>query len=174
MIKGDNVQLRAVEKRDVDLLYQWENDMALWQVSNTIVPFSRYQIEKYIKSASLDIYQTKQLRLIIETSHANSLPLTIGLIDMFDFDPFHNRAGLGIVINEKFRGKGFASEALQLFINYAFTTIGVHNLYCNIAQSNEISLKLFKSMGFNLVGIKKEWLKTNNGYEDEILLQIIR
>jgi diamine N-acetyltransferase len=174
MIKGEHVFLRAVELDDVDLLYRWENDMALWQVSNTLVPFSRLQLEKYVRSASLDLYQTRQLRLIIETTDQASADKTVGMLDLFDFDPFHNRAGLGIVIHENHRGKGLAKEALQLFIDYAFTVLGLHTLYCNVAQTNEGSINLFKSLGFTLVGTKKEWLKVKNGFVDEFMFQMIR
>ena len=173
MIKGKNVFLRAVELDDVNLLYSWENDMALWQVSNTLVPFSKLQLEKYVRSASLDLYQTRQLRLIIETTDQAAADKTVGMLDLFEFDPFHNRAGLGIVIHEKHRGKGLAKEALQLFINYAFTVLGLHNLYCNVAESNEISINLFKSLGFKLVGTKKEWLKVKSGFVDELMFQML-
>ena len=33
--------LRALEPEDVELLYTWENDHLIWQVSNTLIPFSR-------------------------------------------------------------------------------------------------------------------------------------
>ncbi|WP_227625579.1 hypothetical protein [Geofilum rubicundum] len=41
MIQNDEVLLRAVEPGDVDLLYDWENRMELWPVSNTLAPFSK-------------------------------------------------------------------------------------------------------------------------------------
>lgn len=163
MIEGTNIQLRAVELSDVELLYSWENDMTLWPVSNTLVPFSRYQLEKYVKSASLDLYQTRQLRLIIECKTSTNNGKAAGLIDLFDFDPFHNRAGLGIYIHIDYREKGMAKEALKLFMEYAFSVLGIHNLYCNVAQSNSISIQLFTSLGFNPIGIKKSGSKLKTG-----------
>src|SRR5512145_129569 len=55
------ILLRAVEPYDIDVLYRWENDTEIWRVSNTITPFSKFILEKYIESAHLDIYQAKQL-----------------------------------------------------------------------------------------------------------------
>jgi diamine N-acetyltransferase len=37
-----NVRLRALEPDDIDLLYDWENNMEIWHVSNTLEPFSKY------------------------------------------------------------------------------------------------------------------------------------
>jgi len=172
MLHKDNIILRALEPEDVELLYEWENNMQIWKVSNTYTPFSKYQLEQFIKLSSLDIYQTKQLRLMIDIME-NKETITVGIIDMFDFEPFHNRAGLGIIIHEKWRNKGIAGKALQLFINYATSELGIHNLYCNIDSENLMSQKLFISSGFELIGTKKEWLKTRNGYIDELMFQFI-
>ena len=68
----------------------------------------------------------------------------IGMIDLFDFNPQHKRAGIGIVIHPDFQQKGFASEALSLLIQYAFTHLQLHQLYANILTDNEKSLQLFE------------------------------
>ena len=167
MLENDKIKLRALEPADVDLIYNWENDTNVWNVSNTITPFAKHIIKAYIESAHLDIYQTKQLRLIIETS---STP--VGTIDLFDFDPYNLRAGIGILIAEdKNKQKGYATSALELFINYVFNTLGLHQLFCNISESNTASLKLFSNAGFEIIGIKKDWNKTSNGFENEYILQ---
>jgi len=167
--------LRALEPEDIDLLFQWENDPEIWNVSNTITPYSRYLLEKYIENAHLDIYQVKQLRMMIEVKDsARKKPRSIGTIDLFDFDPFHNRAGIGILIGEKSdRKKGFASEALSQFIQYVFHTLQLHQLYCNIATDNHESLGLFTRNGFFISGEKKDWLKTTTGFRNEYILQLI-
>ena len=41
-LKGKHVKLRAVEPEDLKNLYKWENDSTLWNVSDTITPFSKY------------------------------------------------------------------------------------------------------------------------------------
>ena len=66
MINDDIIRLRALEPEDLECLYQWENDMDLWEVSDTLTPFSLFTLKKYIETCHLDIYTTKQLRLMIE------------------------------------------------------------------------------------------------------------
>ena len=171
-LENNSIKLRALEPTDIDTLYDWENNQEIWQVSNTIVPFSKYILAKYINNSHLDIYQTKQLRLIIEKKEDDEF-CTVGMIDIFDFDPFHNRAGLGIFINKKFQKQGIASSALELIIAYCFNTIGLHQLFCNITTDNTSSLKLFEKNRFEIIGIKKDWIKTSTGWKDEYLLQLI-
>lgn len=174
-LENDTIKLRAPEQSDIDLLYIWENNMEIWKVSNTITPFSRFVLKKYIETAHLDIWDTKQLRLIIEAKDQSSLMFVpVGLIDLFDFDPFHLRAGIGILIaNAEFRQKGYATEALKLMIRFSFETLQLHQLYCNISSDNTISLQLFSNVGFEVIGVKKGWLKKVSGWQDEIMLQLI-
>ena len=111
------------------------------------------------------------MRLAICTINSNE---AIGLIDLFDFDPSNNRAGIGIIIQQpQHRENGIGSEALQLLINYSFTILQLNQLYANISTENEISKALFTKFGFQLIGVKKQWNKVNNEYKDEALYQLI-
>ncbi len=170
LLKNKNIRLRALEPEDLKLLYKWENDSSIWEVSNTKVPFSLYQLKRYIEGAqAADIYTSKQLRLITERI-SDGKPL--GMIDLFDFDAFHLRAGIGISINEKEeRKKHYASESLQIFTDYAFSVLNLRLLYCDISEDNTASLKLFKSQGFNVQGEKLNWLKVGNSFKNVFFLQ---
>lgn len=167
---GKFVKLRALEPDDIELLYRWENDPEIWDVSNNLTPFSKHILLKYIKSAHLDIYTVKQLRLMIVCIKTNQ---AVGTIDFFDFDPFHKRAGIGVLIDKDSRGNGYAAEALKLMITYAFQTLRLHQLFCNISVKNQSSFKLFSKAGFSICGTKKEWNNAKGYWEDENMLQLI-
>lgn len=166
--------LRAIEPSDIDLIFQWENDKTIWHLSNTLAPYSRSTLEQYIENAQYDIYQAKQLRLMIDMDENEDTVRTIGCIDLFDFNPFHLRAGIGILIaQEGDRNKGMATQALHELVRYAFNIINLHQLYCNIGAGNRESLKLFEKIGFLMIGAKKDWNKIPGGFEDEYILQLI-
>jgi diamine N-acetyltransferase len=136
-------------------------------------------LTQYIETAHLDIYSLKQLRLIIAEHQDASGPLknpkAVGCIDLFDFDPHHLRAGIGVLIaDSNDRRKGHASEALTLLINYCFELLNLNQLYCNIAVDNESSILLFKKHGFEITGVKKNWIRDGNSFKDELLLQLQR
>lgn len=170
-LKGINIYLRALEPEDLEFVYSIENDETVWEISNTQAPYSRFVIKQYLENALKDIYEVKQLRLVI-SSLDNNTP--IGLIDIFDFDFKSKRAGIGIIIKEeKDRDKGYGREALQLLINYSFTHLGLHQLYCNISEDNKASVKLFSNLGFANVGLKKDWNHVNGVYKNEYLFQLI-
>ncbi|MFC2103979.1 GNAT family N-acetyltransferase [Bacteroidota bacterium] len=173
ILTGKITQLRAIEPDDIDLIYKWENDSSIWQLSNTFTPFSRFVIKKFIDNSHQDIFQLKQLRLMIEKTEDKKIQ-TIGTIDLFDFDPVHKRAGVGILIaDSNNRKKGYASDALDVLIKYSFYTLQLNQLFCNITDDNTDSLKLFQSKGFQLIGTKKDWLIFPEGKKDELMLQLI-
>jgi len=173
LLTGANIRLRALEPLDVDLLYEWENDTSIWKVSNTLTPFSRFQLEEYVMNTQQDIFASRQLRLMIEWIRPGETNIPVGTIDLFDFDPFHLRAGIGILIRDEFREQGFAREALGVLILYAFSTLQLHQLYCNISPGNSVSLKLFEKLGFVRCGIKTDWLNEGESWKDEWMFQLI-
>jgi diamine N-acetyltransferase len=171
-LKGTNIFLRALEPEDLEFIYAVENDENIWEVSNTITPYSKFLIRQYLENAHQDIYEAKQLRLAVckkDTSEA------IGLIDLFDFDAKNKRAGVGIIIqNEIDRNSGFGKEALALMIDYSFQQLQLHQLFANIGTDNKASLSLFTKFGFTEIGVKKDWNFNNNAFHDEAVFQLIK
>jgi len=170
---GANLLLRAPEPSDIDLLYRWENDQRVWHMGNTLSPYSRFEIEQFVLNSGHDIYASKQLRFMIDWHKAAGGTQTIGSIDLFDFDPYHRRAGVGILIDAEYRRKGFASESMELLSEYCFQTLNLHQLFCNIENSNQESIRLFTKAGYKTCGLRKQWLLRNRQWCDELMLQLI-
>jgi len=172
LLQNKKVILRGLEPEDLEFLYQAENNTDIWKVSNTYSPYTRFILKQYIGNSHEDIFTNKQLRLII--SSVNDAEKPIGAIDLFDFDPFHMRAGIGILIHRiEDQNHGYASAALTLLIDYCFTYLLLHQLYCNIGADNPASVHLFEKIGFNRSGVKKEWLRTESGWIDEYFYQLM-
>lgn len=171
-LKGDIIYLRALEPSDLDFLYYLENEETLWEVSNTITPYSRFILNEYLENSHRDIFEVKQLRLVL---CKNESPNPIGLVDLYDFDPKNKRVGVGIVVfPEGHRGKGFALEALAITCNYAFTYLNVQQVFAGITEDNKASISLFEKAGFERTGEKKDWLYSEGIFKTEYFYQLIR
>lgn len=170
-LKGTNIYLRALEPEDLEFLYEVENNTSLWEVSNTLQPYSKYILKNYLDNAHRDIFEVKQLRLVMGKLTEEK---AMGLIDLYDFDPQHGRAGLGIVITDQgSRGKGYAKEAIELVKVYAFEHLALHQLYASIMADNVTSLRLFEKVGFIKTGYRKDWVKNKGTFKDELFYQCI-
>lgn len=172
LLSDSYIKLRALEPDDIDNLYKWENTSSLWVHGNTLAPYSRHALRKYINETQLsDIYESKQLRLMIDLTNTE---ISIGAIDLYDFDVRNKRAGVGIIIDEAFRNQRYASKALSLIKEYAFNFLGLHQLYAHIAEKNHTSLNLFQHAGYQESGIMTDWIQTSNGtFENVIILQLL-
>lgn len=171
-LQSQNIYLRALEPEDLLFVYEIENDENIWEVSNTQTPYSQFLIKQYLENAHQDIYEAKQLRLVI---CRNKDFKAIGLIDLFDYDPRNNRAGIGIVIkDETNRNQGFGAQALELMIQYSFLKLNIHQLFANINPENSASIALFTKFEFEKIGTKKQWNLIDGNYQDEAFFQLIK
>jgi diamine N-acetyltransferase len=170
-LKGEHVFLRALEPEDLDFVYEIENDTALWSLSDTLTPYSKFTLKQYLENAQQDIFEAKQLRLAICTAEG----IAIGLIDVFDFDIKNKRAGIGILIkDEANRYKGYGKEALNLLVDYCFKILHLHQVYANVSENNEASLRLFENNGFKKIGLKEDWSFDGQQFSNEYILQRIK
>jgi len=171
LLKNSQIQLRAVEPEDLDILYKWENSTALWIHGNTLAPYSKLVLRQYINDTlSMDIFQSKQLRLMVDLLDENT---TIGTVDLYEIDAHHRRAGIGILIDENHRQKGYAYQALKLMEEYAFSFLYLHQLFAYISTGNRKSVNLFEKVGYKEVGVLQDWIQRGETFEDVHLLQII-
>ena len=161
------IKLRAPEPKDVDLLFIWENDPGLYEVLPAAAPLSRHQMWEYVNNYNADPYATNQLRLIIEDEDG----ATVGYLDMFEFDPVNRRAGMAIYIGEEYRGRRFATMAIEQFAQYCGSTLALHQLWAIVAVDNMPSRTLFTGCGFKACGRLRSWIRRRNQYSDAMIYQ---
>lgn len=171
-LEDSQLKLRALEPEDLEQLYAWENDTALWLLGNTLSPYSKLALRQYINdSLEMDIYQSKQLRLMIDLHHNSN---AIGTIDLYEIDARNRRAGVGILIDKAFRKNNYAYQTLTLMNQYAFDFLDLHQLYAYIPVTNEASLRLFEKVGYEVAGTLKDWIQlSDDTSEDVIVVQAI-
>lgn len=170
ILQNEQVQLRALEPTDLEVLYKWENDPAVWHVSSTQSPYSRKMIWQYLENYTGDFFASKELRLMMVE---NSTQTPIGTMDLFNFEPLSDRAEMGMLIAPEYRGKGFAGQALRLFLDYVGNHLNLHQVYACIEAENDICLELFAKNGFIKSGVLKDWVRENKSYHDAIMMQYL-
>ncbi|MBD2767311.1 GNAT family N-acetyltransferase [Hymenobacter sp. BT664] len=164
------VYLRALEPDDLEFLFALENDPSIWGVSDTLAPVSRHALREYLSHAATDFYVVRQLRLVI-TTEISDLP--VGVVDLFDYDPLHQRAGVGITVLASQRRHGYARQALELIKQHAREVLRLHQLYATVGANNRRSLSLFRAAGFRRVGTRHAWLRTASGWDNAVEWQCL-
>ena len=163
----ENILLRAIEPADLEMLYHWENDPAVWRVSGTVAPISRDRLARFISEQVYDLYATRQMRLIIDVEG-----VAIGSVDIFDFEPLHRRFGIGILIYaDEHRRRGYARRVIDMVKEYARNTLDLRQIWVTIDEDNPASVALFEGCGFTLSARRREWINMGGKFIDELEYQ---
>lgn len=170
MLSSDGICLRAPEPEDLACMFSLENDTPdLWRYGDATGPYSSYALRRYIQESSNDIFADRQLRLMIDKDG-----VTVGMIDVFDFDPLHSRAEIGVVVGEEFRRSGVASAALDMLVRHCFDNLHIHQLTAKVDVDNEPCRALFASCGFASGAVLPDWMfSPGGGYRDVRLMYLI-
>ena len=67
-LKGDKVNLRALEAEDLQFLYELENNPEIWEISGTLTPYSKHILKKYLENDIIEVYEIVQVKRKLETT----------------------------------------------------------------------------------------------------------
>jgi len=95
----------------------------------------------------------------------------IGNIKLGPINPNHSTGDIGLLIGERGEwGKGYASEAIELLTNYAFSTLGLAKVTASCYGDNEGSRRAFIGSGFVEEGRRIAQFISRGQREDAVLL----
>lgn len=151
------LRLRKIEPSDLPFLYQWENDATMWADSDTHNPLSHNDLRQYIESSTGDIYRDGQLRLVIDDEG-----VTLGCVDLFDFDARNRKAAIGMYIAPHARGKGVGKQSVELLLDYAFNFLRLRMIYAIIGVNNKNCSHIYQSLGFQPSSTLLAWTLEDN------------
>jgi RimJ/RimL family protein N-acetyltransferase len=147
MIRGELVNLRAVERTDAPDLTRWFNDaelMRFWGIPDATVSSSEVQrrIEGWLEEESR---LARPSSLIVETLEAES----VGLVILSDYQSNHRSTALSLMIGERARwGEGLGGDALQTTVDACFASWNVHRVWLQVEAFNDRAQRLYRRCGF--------------------------
>lgn len=170
MISNGTIELRAPEPFDIDDMYRWENDESIWAEGSQRAPMSRKTLADYVNCYNPDPNAAGQLRLVIELSDTGE---AIGCVDLYEYDSFNRRSGVGIVIDSAHQHKGYGRMALCLLADYARKHLGLHQLWAIVSRENAASGAMFEACGFRSCGSLRSWIRIGTTWHDALMYQLL-
>ena len=146
MLKSHQISLRLLEDNDLEFLYSIENNPDNIKYGSSNVYLSKKTLKDYIKNSGADISVYGQQRFVIVLNN-----ISIGLIDLFDFDQINRSASVGVIVINEYQNKNYGSKALELLISYSWGKLDLLSLYANINPVNNISISLFNKFYFKKI-----------------------
>lgn len=175
MITGEKVHIRKLTIDDAKKMLSLQNE-------------NRDFFEKFAMDRSSDFYtiegQLDRIKIYevdrkrdcdyhfgIFNNGENSLVGTINLFQVLRGSL--QSAFIGYFLDKKHNGKGFATEAVTLVLQYAFDDLQLHRVEAGVMPHNIGSIRVLEKSGFHKEGIAKSNVKINGKWEDHQVLAII-
>ncbi len=171
LIEGKIIILRELALTEINTNYlRWMNDKEVNRYLES--RFKKWTIKDllaYVKNIK------KNTNCIFFAILLKEKQKHIGNIKIGPINEIHKFAEIGILIGEKSeRGKGIASQAIKLVIDYAFHVLKLHKLTAGVYANNIASIKSFQKCGFEIEGIRKKHYRINkNKFTDGIILGLL-
>lgn len=165
-IMPETLTLHVLEKDDLPFLHRLYNNTDIM----------RYWFEEpYCSLAQLEDMFNKSIR----SEHVRQFILKkdsekLGYIGFYNIERIHRKAEFGIMIDPKYQGKGFASIAMELAIDYAFSTLNLHKFYLIVDKENEKAIHIYKKAGFQVEAELKDEFFVNGSYHDVFMMSIFQ
>ena len=146
MIVGERVTLRRMDAADTaDVIRLRSDPETLTQLFSYAPPTEASHRAWLARIAARD---DRHEFVIVDRASGQ----VVGTIGLADIDRTHRRAEYGVLVSAEARGKGFASEATRLVLEYGFRTLGLHRVYLHVFADNEPARRLYERAGFELEG----------------------
>jgi [ribosomal protein S5]-alanine N-acetyltransferase len=151
MISGSRVSLRLVDQGDLEVLHRFLCDV------ESVGPYFPCSLEPrcrlQARIAADGYWSAHEGRMVIVDAAAN----VVGWIMFFKPHSQLDAVEIGYVIFDRSsRNKGYATEALALFVQLLFRTTPVHRIELNIAIDNAASRRVAEKCGFVFEGVARE------------------
>ena len=136
------IRFRKANSGDVELFFNWAND--------SLVRNNSYRKEQVIYEEHVDWFENQinnndnYFYVFID-----DLNLPIGQVRINKFE--ENKAVIGLMIDVKYRGRGFAKEMIKIASDDFLITNINYTILAYIFTSNKSSYKSFKHSGYELL-----------------------
>lgn len=168
MIEGGRVRLRRMGPEDASDVVRMRRDP---EVQAQLFSERPPTVDEHLRwLAEIGARGDRHEFMIVDRASGRS----VGTIGLSHIDPRHRHAEYGVVIGDPgARGKGFASEASRLLLDYAFGALGLHRVYLHVLVGNEPALRLYRRVGFEPEGVLREHVWKGGGFRDVAVMAIL-
>lgn len=166
MLYGTNVILRAWSPPDLKTLGGMRNDIDLQLLlMSEPRPNPEERVRQWLQERSA---QPDSVFFVIA---ARQDDLAIGFIQATRWDKRNRLAYLGIGLAESARGRGYASEALQLAEGYFRDVLNLRKLLLEVLATNSAALALYRNAQYSVAGTLKAHHLVRGVHEDVVIME---
>jgi RimJ/RimL family protein N-acetyltransferase len=148
-LTGDRVTLRTLEEEDVEFVRDGVNHPSVWKsVGGQSTPTNRLLEQSFFEELSRD---DDAVAFVVTDDETR-----VGVVELQPIDWEKGVAEVAIWIDAARQGQGYATEALQITVDYAFDQLRLHKVRTEVFDFNEASRLLMDRVGFKREGVLRD------------------
>ena len=97
----------------------------------------------------------------------------VGCVELYNYDPVNRRAAVGIVVSNEYRHRGHGFAILQALTLFCRENTSLHQLYADIAATNETSIHIFQKTGYAHCATMRDWVLRADHFVDTLRYQLL-
>ena len=98
----------------------------------------------------------------------------IGTCGFTSLDPYNHSGEIGYVLSPDYWGRGYATEAVDMILRFAFCNLGLHRVEAHYMPQNVASRHVMEKCHMQYEGIKREGMYIKGVYQDVGTCAILR
>ena len=170
VLVGEQVRLRPLEERDLDVLERWWSDPE-WQVfqQQTVRPQPAGPVHDLFRRWSTN-GSGSDVGFSIETREDGTL---VGHVTLWGATLPSRAATLGILVGPEHVGRGLGTDAVRVAVRYGFRIMGLHRIGLAVAAFNSRGRRAYEKAGFQVEGVRREAVFLDGGFTDEVQMGLL-
>ncbi|SDJ83641.1 Protein N-acetyltransferase, RimJ/RimL family [Halovenus aranensis] len=157
-LSGDRVELRTIEREDLDFMQRAVNDPTVWRAIGTSTPVNGPQEEAFFEEV---VSEDDQVNLLVAVDGEAT-----GMVTLTPKATLDDAMELGYWMAPDYREQGYCSEAVATLTDYGFRQRGLHRISARVFAFNDASQALLESLGFTHEGRHREAVFVDGEYHD--------
>ena len=165
-LEGDRLLLRELQVQDAPALDAFANDPRIYRFLPTFLYEQKYEDKRYaIEHLREECFDTGTC-ILLAVSLRDDPGTFMGLAEMYNLGDQGHKVSLGARLSEAYWGQGYATEAVQLMVDYLFDKVGLQIITAHVMVENIASGKALEKCGF----VKQEPPMREDWERDELIL----
>lgn len=163
--QGQLVRLRAIEPEDAPAFHTWNQESDTGRFLDFVwPPQSLASAKDWTQKAAVQEVKDDQIACVIE----NLAGELVGYINAHTVDRRVGAFRYGVGVRPEYRSRGYAAEAILLFVRYFFEELRYQKVTATVYSCNPASIRLHEKLGFLLEGRVRRVVYTQGQYFDEL------
>ncbi len=162
----NNLKLRPLEREDLRFVHELDNNESAMHY------WFEEPYEAFVELCDLydkHIHDQSERRFIAEL-HSER----VALVELVEINHIHRKAEFQIIVAPQHQGKGYATIATKLAIEYAFLVLNLYKLFLIVDTQNGAAISVYRKVGFKDEGILQQEFFVDGQYRDALRMMLFQ